>query len=59
MFVVKSYGSFQNKSFRLPVEVVKDLERIAGEKNLSVNALVLQMIEHCLKDLSQLNEEGK
>lgn len=57
MFSIKSYDAYVNKSFRLPVEVVKNLERIASSKNISVNNLVLQMIEFCLNDLESSEEK--
>ena len=56
MFTIKSYDSYVTKSFRLPVEVVALLERYSSSKNISVNNLVLQMIEFCLKELESGEE---
>lgn len=57
MFTIKSYDSYVNKSFRLPVEVVKMLESYASSKNISVNNLVLQMLEFCLSELESGKEQ--
>lgn len=57
MFTIKSYDSFVTKSFRLPVEVVKKLEFYSSSKNISVNNLVLQMLEFCLSELESDKEQ--
>lgn len=56
MFKIKSYDAYVNKSFRLPAEIVKSLEIYSSQKNISVNNLVLQMIEFCLKELESSEE---
>lgn len=42
-----------NKTFRLPVELVKRLEMVAQQKGVSLNNLVLQCCEYALDNLKQ------
>ncbi len=37
-----------NKTFRLPVHIVEQLEQLAGEYNTSVNKIVIQCLEYAL-----------
>lgn len=37
-----------NKTFRIPVHIVNDLEKLAGEYNTSVNKIVIQCLEYAL-----------
>lgn len=48
--IEKSYPSV-NKTFRIPVNIVEELERIAGEYNTSVNKVVIQCLEYALDNL--------
>ena len=50
MFKVKK-TEMVNKAFRMPVELVKKLDRLAGEKDVSVNNLVIQCCEYALDNL--------
>jgi predicted HicB family RNase H-like nuclease len=54
MFVVKHTQEMANKTFRFPVELLEQLERIAQKNKISVNSLVMQMSEYALE-----NMEGK
>lgn len=47
-----------NKTFRLPVELIKRLEMIAQQEDISVNNLVLQCCEYAL-DNRPKNDVGK
>ena len=47
--IEKSYPSV-NKTFRIPVNIVEELERIAGEYNTSVNKVVIQCLEYALEE---------
>lgn len=40
-----------NKTVRLPDEVIKQIEKIASDRNISFNKVVLQLIEYALKDV--------
>ena len=42
-----------NKTFRLPMELVQRLQKIAQEKDVSLNNLVMQCCEYALKHLDK------
>ncbi len=42
---------FHNKTIRLPEDIIKQLETIASEKNISFNKLVLKIIEYGINDV--------
>lgn len=50
MFDVKK-PEMANKTFRLPVELIKRLETVAQHKGVSMNNLVLQCCEYALDNL--------
>ncbi len=50
MFDVKKQ-EMVNKTFRLPLELVRRLETVAQQKGVSMNNLVFQCCEHALNDL--------
>lgn len=42
---------YQNRTFRLPVSLIEKLGRIAQDKNISVNQLVVILCEYGLENL--------
>lgn len=52
MFEVKK-DEYVNKTFRMPVELVKKLEIIAQNEKVSMNNLVIQCCEYSIKNLNQ------
>ena len=42
-----------NKTFRIPVHVVEQLEYLAGKYNTSVNKIVIQCLEYALENISE------
>lgn len=48
--IQKGYDSV-SKSFRLPVELVDKLEKLAFENNLSLNQLVIQCLNYSVDNL--------
>ena len=48
----KGYPSV-NKTFRIPIHVVEQLERLAGEYNTSVNKIVIQCLEYSLENIAK------
>jgi predicted HicB family RNase H-like nuclease len=48
---------YSNKTFRLPVELIKRLEEIAQSKSISVNNLVVQCCEYALTNLKDENDD--
>ena len=58
MFKVrKDYDEYQNKTFRIPVELVKELETIASINNISVNKLVIQSLQYALDNLDESSKK--
>lgn len=58
MFKVKKIEMI-NKTFRLPIDLVTNLQVIAQQKNVSVNNLVIQCCEYALKNLDSESEKSK
>ena len=56
MFEIKK-TEYTNKTFRLPLELVKKMESIAQNKGVSLNNLVTQCCEYALDNIEQ--EKGK
>lgn len=49
--IEKGYESV-NKTFRIPINIVEQLERLAGENNTSVNKVVIQCLQYSLNNIS-------
>lgn len=50
MFEIEKYETV-NKTFRLQESLVKKLQKVAQEQNISMNNLVAQCCEYALKNL--------
>lgn len=46
---------YANRTFRLPVELLDELTRLASEKNISLNQLIVQCCEFAIENID--NEE--
>ncbi len=44
---------YANKTFRMPVELIQELETLAQEKDISLNQLVIQCCQYALKNLEK------
>lgn len=44
---------YVNKTFRMPAELVAILEKLAQEKQVSLNQLVIQCCEYALQNLDE------
>lgn len=42
---------FHNKTVRLPEDIIKEIDKISSEKNISFNKVVLYLVEYALKDV--------
>lgn len=47
-----------NKTFRIPVPIVEQLEQLAGKYNTSVNKIVIQCLEYALENISDDNSDS-
>jgi len=52
MFVVRKPES-SNKTIRMPNTMIENMEKIAAQKNISFNQLVLQCCEYALENLKK------
>lgn len=57
MFKVKK-SEYVNKTFRMPLELVKNLEILAQEKNVSLNNLVIQCCQYALNNIDDSDENS-
>ena len=46
-----------NKTFRIPVHIVEQLEQLAGKYNTSMNKIVIQCLEYALDNISDNDSE--
>lgn len=46
-----------NKTFRLPITLVQELQKIAQEENISLNNLVKQCCEYALKTRNDIKNK--
>lgn len=52
MFRLKSeYTEYENKSLRLPKDLIDQVQTLADSHNMSFNKVVIQCIEYALGDL--------
>ena len=58
MFEVKK-NEHINKTFRLPVDLVKKMEGIAQSKGVSLNNLVVQCCEYALANIESPDDDNK
>lgn len=60
MFKVRAdYDEYQNKTFRIPTELVQELEMVAQANNISANKLVIQSLQYALDNLDEGSKSGK
>lgn len=48
---------FANRTFRLPVELLEELNRLAAEKDISLNQLIVQCCEFAIENIDEEAEE--
>ena len=52
MFKVEK-PEYINKTFRMPLELVRELEIVAQQKNVSLNNLIIQCCKYALENLDK------
>ncbi len=55
-FVIKKQ-EYANRTFRLPVELLEELNSLASNKNISLNQLIVQCCEFAIKNLDEPNND--
>ena len=53
MWKIQKGYDYVTKTFRLPVEQVNELDKLAYENNLSLNQLVIQCLNFALENLDK------
>ncbi|MBR1863888.1 MAG: hypothetical protein IJ806_07375 [Ruminococcus sp.] len=56
--IQKGYDTV-SKSFRLPVELVEKLDKLAFENNLSLNQLVIQCLNYAVDNIEDDDDGDK
>ena len=56
MFKLKAdYVEYENKSLRLPKDLIEQVQSLANDNNMSFNKVVIQCIEYALGDMESPN----
>lgn len=54
MFTIKKdYVEYENKSLRLPTDLITKVQKLANDNALSFNKVVIQCIEYALDNMEQ------
>lgn len=57
MFTLKKDSiEYENKSLRLPVDLVAEIQDLANENNISFNKVVIQCIQYALEHMEEPSE---
>lgn len=57
MFEIKKEATdYENKSLRLPKELIDKIQTLANENNTSFNKVVIQCVEYALDNMKDDNE---
>ncbi len=59
MFKIEKGSECENKTFRLPVELIERLAVLASRNNISMNKLVIQCLNYALDNLEEDDEPKK
>ena len=59
MWKIQKGYDYVTKTFRLPVEQVEQLDKLAYENNLSLNQLVIQCLNFALENLDKGETDEK
>ena len=51
MFKIQKGYDSESKTFRLPTEMIRQLELLAAQNKISLNQLVIQCLKYALKNL--------
>ena len=57
MFKIQKGYDSESKTFRLPVELIEQLEKLAAQNKLSLNQLVVQCLNYAVSNLDHTEEE--
>lgn len=49
----KEYTDYENKSLRLPKDLIEQVQQLANENQMSFNKVVIQCIEYALENTEE------
>lgn len=49
----KEYADYENKSLRLPKDLIEQVQKLANENQMSFNKVVIQCIEYALDNTEE------
>lgn len=58
MFKIQKGYDTVSKTFRLPVQMVEHLERLAYNNNISLNQLVVQCLNYAMENLDEEDDNN-
>lgn len=59
MFKIQKGYDSESKTFRLPVELIDQLENLAAQNKLSLNQLVIQCLNYAISNLETTEDSAK
>ena len=59
MFKIQKGYDSESKTFRLPVELIEQLEKLAAQNKLSLNQLVVQCLNYAVSNLDRTDQEAQ
>ncbi len=57
--IKKDRIEYENKSLRLPVDLIEKVQKLADENDLSFNKVVIQCIDYALDHMEDSNKNNK
>ncbi len=55
MLIIQGKPEYSSKTFRLPLDMVEKLDKIAYKNNISLNQLVIQCLNYALHDIHDVD----
>ena len=52
----KEYVEYENKSLRLPKDLITKIQELANKNNMSFNRVIIQCIEYALENSEEVEE---
>ncbi len=52
----KEYVEYENKSLRLPKDLIIKVQQLANQNNMSFNKVIIQCIEYALDNVEDVEE---
>ena len=59
MFKIQKGYDSESKTFRLPIELIEQLEALAAQNKLSLNQLVIQRLQYAVSNLDPSEQSGE